>query len=106
MPLWGMSWRSSMKQLLSFICSLWMLWVAGVTGQSLSDIVHDSGQKPEALHGMGPVKCFPPGMPDPALLIRIGDQNILAPIEGSDDHVSVVAIGLVLKDQLEAFHHG
>ncbi len=95
-----------MKTLAGFFCALWMLWVAGVTGQSLRDIVNESDQKPEALHGLGPIKCFPPGMPEPSLLIRIGDNSMSAPVEGSDDHVSVTAVGLVLREHLEAFHHG
>jgi hypothetical protein len=50
--------------------------------------------------------CLPPGMPNLSDLVSIGQQILIAPIEGSDDTVTVSAVGLITRDHLARYRAG
>ena len=50
--------------------------------------------------------CVPPGLPAPGELVSVDQQTLVAPVEGTDETVTVHAIGLVRRDHLGRYRLG
>jgi hypothetical protein len=50
--------------------------------------------------------CLPPGMPALSDLVSVGQQILVAPIEGSEETVTVSAVGLITRDHLARYRDG
>ena len=52
---------------------------------------------------VAPPACRPPGMPPLGELVSVGQQILVASVEGSDETVTVDAIALVVRDHLARY---
>ena len=50
--------------------------------------------------------CMPPVIPALSELVSVGQQTLIAPVEGTDETVTVTAVGLVRKDHLARYRLG
>jgi hypothetical protein len=93
----------------SFLCILALAGVVGAgqaTGASTGDSVQRGGGRPNAANDAAAPACMPPGMPSVDELVTVGNQALLAPVEGGDATVMVHAIGLVTREHLAGNHTG
>jgi hypothetical protein len=61
---------------------------------------------PGGFAGPPPAACAPPGIPALSELVRVGQQILVAPVEGSDEIVVVDAVGLIMREHVARYHGG
>src|SRR5207302_10816590 len=82
----------------SFLCTLALAGVVGAgqpTAQPTGDSIREGGGgRPNAANGAAAAACLPAGIPALDALVTVGNQALLAPVEGGDTPRTVTAIGL------------
>jgi hypothetical protein len=61
---------------------------------------------PAVFAGPSAATCAPPGIPALSELVRVGQQTLVAPVEGSEEIVVVDAIGLIMREHIARYRGG